>query len=203
MNGDPYRAPQPADRRVINRSGQQVAAGYQRVEEQPQPASEEQPKTLPRSSNVNRSTAPEQKSSKKGLWWTIVVSLLILLIAVAGWLIWSSSNRSANAGIDSSKYQAVFLTNGQIYFGKLKTYSDEYLSLTTGYYPQAKSTDTTDSKTTDSAANASGIQLIRLGDEVYGPENEIFISKKQILHYENLKSDSKVSQLIDKNEKSK
>lgn len=198
MNGDPYRTPQPADRRVINRSGQ---VAYQRAEEQPQPVSEEQPRAVPRSSASHRATKSEKPSSKKGLWWTLAV-LFVVILAVTGWFIWSS-NKSADTGIDSSKYQAVFLTNGQIYFGDLHAYNDEYLRLTTGYYPQAKASDTDDSANAKSTANASGIQLIRLGDEVYGPENEIFISKKQILHYENLKSDSKVSQLIEQNEKSK
>lgn len=201
MNGDPYRTPQPADRRVINRSGQ--AAYQQRADEQPQLTNDESPKMVPRSSSAGRSSVPEKHSSKKGLWWTLGLIGLVLLL-LAGWFVWSSSSKGADAGIDSSKYQAVFLTNGQIYFGDLHAYNDEYLRLTTGYYPQAKTTDAENSeKTTSPTANASGIQLIRLGDEVYGPENEIFISKKQILHYENLKPDSKVSQLIQQNEKSK
>lgn len=200
MNGDPYRTPQPADRRVINRSGQ-PAAYQQRADEQPQQTNDEPPRMAPRSTGAGRSATPE-KSSKKGLWWTLGTLALVALL-VGGWFVWSSS-RSADTGIDSSKYQAVFLTNGQIYFGDLHPYNDEYLRLTTGYYPQAKASDNPDSeKTTQPTANASGIQLIRLGDEVYGPENEIFISKKQILHYENLKPDSKVSQLIEQNEKSK
>lgn len=201
MNGDPYRAPQPADRRVINRSGQ-AAAGYQRSEEQPQLTNEELPKTTPRSSNVNRSTEPVKNSSKKRLGWTVGLAFLVLALAVGGWSVWPS-NKSVDAGIDASKYQAVFLTNGQIYFGDLYSYNDEYLRLTTGYYPQAKTTDSADIENEESTTATSGIQLIRLGDEVYGPENEIFISKKQILHYENLKPDSKVSQLIDKNEEAK
>lgn len=201
MNGDPYRTPQPADRRVINRSGQQQPAYQQRTDEQPQLVNEEAPRAVPRSSGSNRSVHPE-KNSKKGLWWTVAIAGLVLALA-AGWFVWSA-NKNTDTGIDSSKYQAVFLTNGQIYFGDLHAYNDEYLRLTTGYYPQAKATDGDETEgSTKQSANANGIQLIRLGDEVYGPENEIFISKKQILHYENLKPDSKVSQLIEQNEKSK
>lgn len=199
MNGDPYRTPQPADRRVINRSGQQPAY-QQRADEQPQLTNDEQLKMTPRSSGAGRVSQPE-KGSKSGLWWVLGVVGLVAVLVI-GWFIWSGSNRG-DTGIDSSKYQAVFLTNGQIYFGDLHPYNDEYLRLTTGYYPQAKVTGDAEDTNKASTANANGIQLIRLGDEVYGPENEIFISKKQILHYENLKPDSKVSQLIEQNEKNK
>lgn len=202
MNGDPYRTPQPTDRRVINRSGQ----APQRAEEQPQPqpVREEPPKTQPRSSVSYRSDPPSSdKKSRKGLVWTLSIILIFIVLAVAGWLVWSSANKNGSTGIDAGKYQAVFLTNGQIYFGKLSAYNEESLKLTTGYYPQAKETDEATTSKTAAATTSGGIQLIRLGDEVYGPENEIFISKDQVLHYENLKSDSKVSQLIDQNEKAK
>jgi len=192
VNGDPYRAPQPADRRVINRSGQ----AYQRPEEQPQPVAKEEPKTAPRSSGTQRA-APEKHSSKKGLLWTIIVAVLILVIAVIGWLVWSNS-KSGDTGINNSRYQAVFLVNGQIYFGKLSDANEKSFKLVDIYYPQAQSTGNNEEKTTDTSA---GIQLIKLGDEVHGPENEMYISKDQILYYENLKSDSKVAQLIEQNGK--
>ena len=192
MNGDPYRAPQPADRRVINRSGQ----AYQRPEEQPQPIAKEEPKTTPRSSGTHRAT-PEKHSSKKGLLWTIAVAVLLLVIAVIGWMVWSNS-KSGDTGINTSRYQAVFLVNGQIYFGKLSDANEKSFKLVDIYYPQAQSTAAGEEKTTDTSA---GIQLIKLGDEVHGPENEMYISKDQILYYENLKSDSKVAQLIEQNGK--
>ena len=200
VNGDPYRnTPTPADRRVINRSG--APAAYRPAEE-PQPK-EEAPKSVPRVSSSYRSEREDSpKKSSKWAMWLIIAAVIIAGLGIGGWLLFSNAKNGAT-GIDSTRYQAVFLTNGQIYFGKLSAYNEESLRLTTGYYPQAKATDTDTKSTAVDTTSASGIQLIRLGDEVYGPENEIFISKKQILHYENLKTDSKVSQLIDQNEKAK
>ncbi len=194
MNGDPYRSPQPADRRVINRSGQ----AYQRADE-PQAVKEEAPapKTMPRSSGASYRQEPE-KRSKKGLVWTLVIALLVVVLAIAGWFMWSNAQSGAT-GINTSRFQAVFLVNGQIYFGKLSDFNDASLKLTNIYYPQAQSTGEEEDSSTQDAS--SGIQLIRLGDEVHGPESEMFISKDQVLYYENLKSDSKVSQLIQQNEK--
>ena len=42
----------------------------------------------------------------------------ILLLALVGWFAYGRLSGSASV-IDSSKYQAVFFTNGQVYFGKL------------------------------------------------------------------------------------
>lgn len=194
MNGDPYRSPQPADRRVINRSGQ---AAYQRADE-PQPAKEEAPKTTPRSSGGSYRQDPE-KRSKKGLVWTIVIAVLVIALAVGGWFVWSQSKNSGT-GIDTSRYQAIFLVNGQVYFGKLSDFNEKSFKLTSIYYPQAQSTGDEEESSTQNNGSG-GIQLIRLGDEVHGPESEMFVSKEQVLYYENLKSDSKVSQLIQQNEK--
>lgn len=195
MNGDPYRAPQPADRRVINRSGQ----AYSRAEEQAQPVKEELPTTAPRSSGSHRST-PQRPSSKKGLLWTLGIAALVIALAVAGWLIWSKMNTN-NLGIKSDRYQAVFLLNGEIYFGKLQAANDKSYRLTDIYYiqPKSKTSDTTEDTTKQTQSN--GIQLIKLGKEVYGPEDEMFISKDQVLYYENLNTDSQVTQLIDKDKK--
>lgn len=197
MNGDPYRTPQPADRRVINRSGQAQAA-YQRGDE---PGATLQEEPAPATRSRRAASKPEKQSSKKGLWWTIVI-VLVAVSAVLGWLAWSNAH-SGDDGIKASRYQAVFLVNGQIYFGKLEDVNEKSFKLKNIYYPQAQSSATDGSESEAAKAQPSGIQLIKLGDEVHGPESEMYISKDQILYYENLKADSKVSQLIDQNEKAK
>lgn len=187
MNGDPYRTSQPSERRVINRSGQ----AYQRADEPQQTAArEETPTSVPRSAGVPRS--PEKKSNK-GVLWTVIIALVVLVLGVGGWLVWSAS-KSGDLGIDASRYQAVFLSNGQIYFGKLTAFNDESFKITTVYYPQAESEETT------TTANQQGnIQLFRITDGVHGPEDEMIIMKDQILYYENLQENSKVTQLIEQN----
>lgn len=198
MNGDPYRgAPQPADRRVINRSG----AAYRPADE-PQPARDEPPVSTPRSSGSHHSRRSDgDKKSRKGLFWIIGIVVVVIVAVVIGWLVWSNSTKSSGeTGINSSRYQAVFLVNGQIYFGKLASFNDKSFKLTDIYYPQAQNSNGTSTDTSTQNATSGGIQLIRLGDEVHGPESEMFISKDQILYYENLKADSKVAQLIQQNE---
>lgn len=194
MNGDPYRTPQPADRRVVNRSAQ----AYRQADE-PQPVKEEAPapapKATPRSGGSHQQSSPEKKSSK-AIIWIISAILLIAVIGIAASVFLTGGAKTAETGINSSRYQAVFLVNGQIYFGKLEAFNDASFKLTDIYYPQAQTTGEEEETATDTQ---SGIQLIKLGDEVHGPESEMFISKEQILYYENLKADSKVAELIKQN----
>lgn len=85
--------------------------------------------------------------------------------------------------IDSSTYQAVFLTNNQTYFGHLKNISADYLILLDVYYVKV---------------NEGGAgQLVKLGvGEPHGPKNEMIINQDQILFWENLNSDSPVVKAI-------
>jgi hypothetical protein len=69
-----------------------------------------------------------KKSSKKRFTWPLIIAVIIL-VGVLGWLVWSKLQPSGPA-IDSSKYQAVFFTNGQVYFGKLQAAGSDYMKLT-------------------------------------------------------------------------
>ena len=117
----------------------------------------------------------------------------IALIGLVAWFVYRSSTA---ATIDTSKYQAVFFTNGQVYFGKLRSVNSGYMKLTDIYYLQTQS-NTKDSQNPQETNNqSSDVQLIKLGNEVHGPEDEMIISKDQILFFENLKSDGKVTDSI-------
>ncbi len=103
--------------------------------------------------------------------------------------------KSASASIiDTDKYQAVFLSNGQVYFGKLQALNTEYIKLTDIFYLQTKSD--TKSGNPQATSTESDVQLIKLGSEVHGPDDQMVISKDQILFFENLKTDGTVSKSI-------
>lgn len=93
------------------------------------------------------------------------------------------------------EYQAVFLTNGQVYFGKLQNASGAYLELTDIYYLQVDSSIQSGEEA-EAAASDSNVQLIKLGNELHGPQDEMQISTLQVLFWENLKADSRVSEAI-------
>jgi hypothetical protein len=99
---------------------------------------------------------------------------------------------------DSAKYQAVFMTNGQVYFGKLSGVSSKYQVLSDVYYLQVQqavqpaATDNKDAK----------ISLTKLGKELHGPTDRMNISSEQVLFWEDLNDDSAIVKAIE-NYKSK
>jgi hypothetical protein len=185
MSEGPFRMPRPADRDAHDHSD----ANNQ---------SEESKKVIEEHKPVQRNLGSHHANdkSKKRLVAALISLAVLVLAVVGGWTLWSNMNGN---GIDGGKYQAVFFTNGQVYFGKLHSFNNGYLKLTNIYYLQATSANNDDQKlqkASDSSSN--NVQLIKLGQEIHGPQDEMIISKDQVLFYENLKSDSKVSQAIAK-----
>ena len=92
-----------------------------------------------------------------------------------------------------SGYQAVFLSNGQVYFGKLSETGDQYAVLKNIFYLQANNQ-------LQAAANPdssqSQLSLVKLGNELHGPDDQMNINRDQILFFENLKADSRVAKAI-------
>lgn len=163
--------------------------------EEPQPK-KETPRTVQHIGSSHH--IAKEDASKKKIIVPILVVIAIVILVISGLLLWSKGGKGA-AGIDSSKYQAVFFTNGQVYFGKLTSLNDNYMKMTDIFYlqtqGQAESDDKNNPQETSTDQNSS-VQLIKLGNEVHGPEDEMIISRDQVLFYENLKNDGKVTQII-------
>ena len=119
----------------------------------------------------------------------ISVGLAVLLVAVGviGTLFLTSflkyDRYSKKDFIDRSLYQAIFLRNDQIYFGRLKNISSDFLLLKDVYYVKI---------------DDKGIgQLVKLGKiEPHGPKDEMIINQDQVLFWENMRWDSLVVETI-------
>lgn len=137
--------------------------------------------------------SPPQK--KKPVW--IIWLLIALLFIGGGWYLFSRSSQkdvlselgSSGSGpaIASGEYQAVFLDNGQTYFGKLDHTSSDFYTLTDVFYLQTGATTATPS---------GSIALQKLGFEAHGPTDKMQINRSHILFVEDMKADSKVIQAI-------
>jgi len=201
MIGGPLRGSRPVDPSANARPANR--AQPQRVYRQSEEPEQAFPAQEPASAPVHQATirsgrkekAMKQARSIKDFKLPIIL-LVVLLVAVLGWFIWSGMQNNKTA-IDSSKYQAVFLSNGQVYFGKLATFNDEYMKLQDVFYLQGQQAqDEASSNPQQPTAGSGDLQLIKLGDEVHGPEDEMIISKDQVLFFENLKDDGKVAESI-------
>mgnify|MGYP001615651210 CR=1 FL=1 len=122
--------------------------------------------------------------------WLLSIALaatLIRLLVSAGGVLGNKNFPS----VDGVKFQAVFLVNGQSYFGHLKEDSKEYATLSEIYYIKTDQLSPT-SKT----APQPQLSLVKLGSEIHGPEDVMYIPKIQIAFWENMRDDSSVVQLI-------
>lgn len=122
------------------------------------------------------------------------VRLLIAVIIIGFLLAIALLNLFNGPSPDGNRYQAVFLTNGRVFFGKLKSTHGQYVTLDNAYYSKDQ---TTPANATADQRAATSTALIQVGKEVYGPENSMQIRADQILFWQDLKSDSKVAQAID------
>ncbi len=130
--------------------------------------------------------------------WLMPVILIIVIAAVIGGLLYFTQpfgtsitedfeyGEEVTASIATGEFQAVFLTNNQVYFGKVTSSLEaQYVVLEDVYYIQATG-----------PAEDGGTNLIKLGNETHGPEDKMSINRDHILMVENLKGDSQIVQAI-------
>jgi hypothetical protein len=95
--------------------------------------------------------------------------------------------------IGHAKYQAVFLTNGQTYFGRYLDRLGPYIKLDNAFYIQQQAAQ--------QEGQQGDLKLVRRGSELHEPDPEMLIPKDAILFIEDLRPDSQVSLFMDKNAK--
>lgn len=197
MDNGPFRMQHPTDRNDDNKP-----EPIRQEPEEPKPVVErviERPTPVHRPTTMRPSLGGDDKSWKRFVMPAAIAAVVIVLVVI-GWLV-VASTKNAGVQIDGNKYQAVFFTNGQVYFGKLQQVNAEYMKLTDIFYLQTQASDTTDSKNPQQTSSQGNPTLVKLGDELHGPEDEMIISKDQVLFYENLKNDGKVAKSIEKYKK--
>ena len=108
----------------------------------------------------------------------------ILSVLVLGLVMdWMSRNRTV---VFPSPYQAVLLTNGSVYFGKLEGYGGSAPMLRDVFYVVSHIDPTT--------KQPSNV-LVKRGKELHAPDR-MYVNPNQIVFVETVGAGSKVSQLI-------
>jgi hypothetical protein len=151
--------------------------------------------------NSSPASAPSPRSSKSApktnKWWQIsglVLLFSVTILAVAAIAILAFGTSSQTRFVNNKKYQAVFLTNGQVYFGNIKQMGDDYLRLQNIYYLQNNNSST---PTSTSSTTSNSYTLVQLGcQQVHDPYNEMIINRDQVSFWENLQDSGQVVQQI-------
>lgn len=139
-----------------------------------------------------------EEEKRGGVIGKIIIVIIIAAIAAAAFWFFRRGANPASSVIDATKYQAVFLTNGQTYFGKVSNERKAYVALNDVYYLILKKPLQDQKKEGDDQNQEQPkpeYSLIKLGKEMHGPTS-MSISRDQILFIENLADDSKIVSAI-------
>lgn len=117
----------------------------------------------------------------------VALVAFVLVFALVRW--WDFALPTFGA----AKYQAVFLSNGQTYFGRYIDRIGPYVKIEGAYYILQ-----TPTATEEQPNQPPESKLIRRGNELHQPLPYVLIPKTAILFIEDLRSDSAVAQFITK-----
>lgn len=148
---------------------------------------------------------PSNRGSK--LPW-IILGVVVVVLLVVGFMFRDKlmGKGGEMAEGKNSGYQAVFLTNGQVYFGKLSGINGKYATLTDIYYLQVTTPPGLQGSAQQTAAQQqqqqqAKLELVKLGKELHGPVDSMKINRDQILFFEDMTEDGQVMQAIRTNQK--
>lgn len=140
------------------------------------------------------SNGHHKKANGRGVSWLRLTSVLllfsitILLVALVISFV-TTKPKSEFTYVDNSKYQAVFINGGQVYFGHIQTLNNKYMRLTGIFYLRVNQTVQPNGSTTQSG----NPELVPLGCELHRPQSEMLINRDQVTFWENLKDDSSLN----------
>ena len=148
------------------------------------------------SNNNAKKDAPADKAraSKwmKILSAVVLVGVVLLVVGVVIMFARSANGAGDDRYLKTDKYQAVFLSNGQVYFGKVAALSRSNIVLRDVFYLTQNSSDTT-----ANASSNTDYTLVKLGcQQIHYPEDQMVVSRDQITFWENLNNDGKVVKSI-------
>lgn len=174
------------------------------------------------SENINASF--KSKPAKKNNFpWVLACLSILAVMGVGAWAFQLNSNLSkansellvlnnnkqkiaqeikdikestGEASIDKSGFQAVFLKSEKAYFGKITKITDSQITLTNIYYLRSSNSGKLDLENLPQDAS-----LAKLGCEIHGPKDEMFIERKEVEFWENLKKEGEVFKAIDEYQK--
>ena len=168
-------------------------------------------KTMPDIKRTSSALEPQGSASEAGMakpparkksgWGSkvlviiiIIVVILICLFLVSKYTSWNILNvDKGSADVQTTGWQAVFLSNGQVYFGRVSKQTEQTLVLRDIYYLQVSQQIQPSEAGQEPQQNLS---LVKLGNELHGPQDSMFINMDHVLFTEELKSDSRVVDAI-------
>lgn len=142
---------------------------------------------------TQQKTATDTSNGNWSKWkvWTggLLTIAVALLLAGAFWLFIFAKPASQASYVDGSNLQAVFLTNKQVYFGKVTSVNDGFLVLRDIYYLQSP-------QNASNKSTSGNVSLVKLGCELHRPQDQMVINQRQVSFWENLQPSGQVAKAV-------
>ena len=103
---------------------------------------------------------------------------------------------TGQSDVDTKSFQAVFFKDGNVYFGKITKLTESTITLENIYYLNVSDGSPADVDINNLEGSNKQVSLVKLGDELHGPKDVMYIERKEVTFWENLKNDSKIVNAI-------
>lgn len=124
-------------------------------------------------------------SEERSERFMLLVLGLVVVALIVGIITWSKAGSIPK--VDEGAYQAVFLANNQQYFGHLRGIGTGHPYLTDIYYVKYAAQSGVAENTPQQK-----FTLVKLGSEIHGPQDVLYLNWDNLIFWENLKNDSQV-----------
>ena len=161
---------------------------------------------------VKAAAAPKKKKARSWDIEKMIIKKIAWVAVIVLILAWVDMNMHFTSAFRSerearAKWQAVFLNNGQVYFGHLTRNGFDSWKLSDAYYiqvtkvpvvpqaePEKKNGDKTE--TPQLVREETRNTLVKMTGDLHSPENTMTIPSSNILFWQNLSKDSNIVQTI-------
>lgn len=130
----------------------------------------------------------EQPPVNKSWSYGIKIFIWVIIVIGLGFMTLGIFRGEKLVTSDPSAYQAVFLDNSEVYFGKLRTGTKGLWVLSDVYYLRAGKI----TQGSGEPVNPQEIELIKFGGEIHAPKDEIILNSDHVLYYEDINENSQV-----------
>lgn len=141
--------------------------------------------------DVKGAKSPFSKKFKLGgskgfrvLFFSLLIAATVLAVAA---ILLISLRGGESSYVNEDGYQVVALADKQVYFGKVTSVNDSYISITDVYYLNQS----------DSSNASNDVRLIKRGGEVHCPADRMTISRSQVNFWENIQPSGQIAKLIE------
>jgi hypothetical protein len=154
--------------------------------------------TRPSTEFKKKSISQATRLAPAGGHWKIVLSIILLAVVAALAYLLLSGRIFGSGRFSENNWQAVFLSTGEVYFGHVLNEKSDPVLLRDIFYLQSKqSLQQAQAGEIAASANQNELSLVKLGNELHGPIDEMRINRSHILYMETLKTESLVVKSIE------